>query len=333
LLRFEQVGSKLLLGPIKARASKEQDPIAKYLAQREKRRGEFEIDRLLYVAATRAKQVLHLVADLTVSAKDVAVTEPPKGSLLERLWSGWHKESIATVLVSSTDEPAAVPHHRGGALIRRAEVPVLSEGTGLLVQTMATTPRSAQPTFNAAFAWPAVKSYERVLGTLIHAWLDHLGRQGAAQWPVEKLLAQRQRVERQCLQAGVPAPEVTKAANEVLETLVAMLSVERGQQLLSQLGARREWALLDESGKVSVLDLAVQDERGWLVVDYKTGRPLSSETPEAFGQRMLARYAKQLQSYCDQVTGFDGQAARAALYFPRDDLWFEFDPITSDKPC
>ena len=333
LLRFEQVGSKLLLGPIKARASKEQDPIAKYLAQREKRRGEFEIDRLLYVAATRAKQVLHLVADLTVSAKDVAVAEPPKGSLLERLWSGWHKESIATVLVPSTAEPAAVPHHRGGALIRRAVVPTPGEGAGLLVETVATTPKSAQPAFNAAFVWPAVKSYERVLGTLIHAWLDHLGRQGAAQWSVEKLLAQRLRVERQCLQAGVPAPEVTKAAKEVLETLVAMLSVERGQQLLSQLGARREWALLDESGKVSVLDLALQDEHGWLVVDYKTGRPLSTEAPEAFGQRMLARYAKQLQSYCDQVTGFDGQAARAALYFPRDDLWFEFDPITSDKPC
>jgi hypothetical protein len=48
---------------------------------------------------------------------------------------------------------------------------------------------------------------------------------------------------------------------------------------------------------------------------------------------MLARYAKQLQGYCERVTGFDGQAARAALYFPRDDLWFEFEPLASDKPC
>ena len=335
LLRFEQVGSKLMLGPIKARASKEQDPIAKYLAQREKRRGEFEIDRLLYVAATRAKQVLHLVADLTLSAKDAAVAEPPKGSLLERLWSGWHKESIATVLAPATDESTSVPHHRGGALVRRVHVPTLSDANDLVVKATATTTTTGDiaSAFNAAFVWPAVKSYERVLGTLIHAWLDHLGRQGAAQWSVQKLHAQRDRIERQCLQAGVPAPEVAKAAQEVFETLVAMLSVERGQKLLSQLGARREWALLDESGRVSVLDLALQDERGWLVVDYKTGRPLSTETPEAFGQRMLARYAKQLQGYCDRVSGLDGQAARAALYFPRDDLWFEFDPIASGKPC
>lgn len=333
LLRFEQVGSKLLLGPIKARASKEQDPIAKYLAQREKRRGEFEIDRLLYVAATRAKQVLHLVADLTLSTKELAVAEPTTGSLLARLWPRWRKETIAPVVTRAPAPSIAVPFHRGGALVRRAEVAAAaaqpSGGT-----PGAVTPSVALPAaFNAAFVWPAVKTYDRVLGTLIHAWLDHLGRQGAAYWAEHPLPEQRKRIERQCIQAGVPAPEMSNAANEVLETLVAMLKHTRGQTLLSQLGARREWALLDESGKVSVLDLAFQDESGWLVVDYKTGRPLSSETPEVFGQRMLARYAKQLQGYCDRVTELDGQAARAALYFPRDDLWFEFEPQTRDKPC
>jgi ATP-dependent exoDNAse (exonuclease V) beta subunit len=332
LLRFEQVGSKLLLGPIKARASKEQDPIAKYLAQREKRRGEFEIDRLLYVAATRAKQVLHLVADLSVSTKDLTIAEPTKGSLLERLWSGWHRDSIAPVVAQPEEPSSAVPYHRGGALVRRLETAALA--TPSAVTTGAVVAPAVMPfAFNAAYVWPAIKSYERVLGTLIHAWLDHLGQHGIAHWSERTLQAQRKRIERQCIQAGVPAPEVSAAASEVLETLGAMLKHERGQLLLSQLGARREWALLDETGKVSVLDLALQDERGWLVVDYKTGRPLEGETTEAFGQRMLVRYAKQLQGYCERVTGFDGQAARAALYFPRDDLWFEFEPLASDKPC
>jgi ATP-dependent exoDNAse (exonuclease V) beta subunit len=331
LLRFEQVGSKLLLGPIKARASKEQDPIAKYLAQREKRRGEFEIDRLLYVAATRAKQVLHLVADLAVSTKELAVAEPTTGSLLARLWPSWQRTSISAVVARQPESSTAVPHHRGGALIRRAEVAALATTPDVATDAAATP--VIVPSFNAAFVWPTVKSYDRVLGTLIHGWLDYLGQQGATHWSEPTLQAQRKRIERQCLQAGVPTPEVTNAANEVLETLAAMLKHERGQMLLSQLGARREWTLLDESGKVSVLDLAFQDERGWLVVDYKTGRPLASETPEVFGQRMLARYAKQLQGYCDQVTGLDGQAARAALYFPRDDLWFEFEPLARVKPC
>jgi len=333
LLRFEQVGSKLMLGPIKARASQEQDPIAKYLAQREKRRGEFEIDRLLYVAATRAKQVLHLVADLSVSTKELAVAEPLKGSLLDRLWSGWQRESIAPITTPAEPQTTAVPHHRGGALNRRVEVLASATPFGSIALDTRVTPVVAQAAFNAAYVWPAMKSFDRVLGTLIHSWLDHLGRQGANQRSDQALHAQRNRIERQCIQAGVPIHEAGDAADEVLETLFAMLKHVRGQKLLSQLGARREWALLDESGKVSVLDLAFQDERGWLVVDYKTGRPLNAETPEAFGQRMLARYAKQLQGYCDRVTGLAGMPARAALYFPRDDLWFEFDPSSSDKPC
>jgi len=95
---------------------------------------------------------------------------------------------------------------------------------------------------------------------------------------------------------------------------------------LSALDARREWALLDATGRVSVLDLAISEPEGWLVVDYKTGRPAPQESHEAFGARMLARYTPQLARYCDQVSAFDGRPARAALYFPRDDLWFDFDP-------
>ncbi len=107
------------------------------------------------------------------------------------------------------------------------------------------------------------------------------------------------------------------------------MSNERGRDLLVRMDARREWALLDTSGKVSVLDLAISLPEGWLVVDYKTGRPAPQESREEFGARMLARYAPQLTRYCEQVNALDGRQARAALYFPRDDLWFDFDPRVS----
>jgi len=249
------------------------------------------------------------------------------------LWSGWRRESLAPVLTRPEQESAATPYYHAAALIRRADISPLATSVVSPDAEASTAPAIAAPAFNPAFVWPAVKSHERVLGTLIHGWLDHLGRQGAAQWSRQKLQEQRKRIERQCIQAGLPAPEVPSAVHEVLETLCAMLKHERGQKLLSEVGARREWALLDDSGRVSVVDLALQDERGWLIVDYKTGRPMAAETPETFGQRMLARYAKQLQGYCDQVTGLDGREARAALYFPRDDLWFEYEPQVKGKPC
>jgi len=141
--------------------------------------------------------------------------------------------------------------------------------------------------------------------------------------------AQRARIELQCRQLGLPAEEIADLAQEILETLLAMLTSQRGQDLLACLDARHEWALLDATGKVSVLDLAISGPEGWCVVDYKTGRPAAEESTEAFGSRMLARYAPQLARYCEQVSALDGRRARAALYFPRDDLWIGFDPRTS----
>ena len=83
---------------------------------------------------------------------------------------------------------------------------------------------------------------------------------------------------------------------------------------------------MDATGKVSVIDLALQDDQGWLVVDYKTSRPAPAEDSLTFAQRMRERYAAQLERYCQQLHALDGRFARAALYFPRDDLWITLNP-------
>ncbi len=322
LVYFEQVGSKLMLGPIKPRAREGHDPISRYLGLREKRRGDYEVDRLLYVAATRAKQRLHLVAELSV--KDGAVAKPASGSLLGRLWSSWPSVEVPPDVQQSDPAVPPIPAHRGSDLLRR-ELTALSAQSDRAREGL-TRMTELGAGYTQAYAWPATKSHERVLGTLVHAWLDHLGRHSGRDWSVDKLREQRGRIELQCRQIGLPQEQIVDSAQEVLETLLAMMTNERGQDLLLRLDARREWALLDTEGKVSVLDLAISEKTGWLVVDYKTGRPAMDESREAFGVRMLARYAAQLARYCEQVSALDGRPARAALYFPRDDLWFDFDP-------
>lgn len=322
LVYFEQVGSKLMLGPIKPRAREGHDPISRYLGLREKRRGDYEVDRLLYVAATRAKQRLHLVAELSV--KDGAVTKPASGSLLSRLWSSWPSVEVPPDVQQSDPAVAPIPAHRGSDLLRRELTALSALADKARVGLTRMTELGAG--YTQAYAWPATKSHERVLGTLVHAWLDHLGRHSGRDWSVDKLREQRGRIELQCRQIGLPQEQIVDSAQEVLETLLAMMTNDRGQDLLLRLDARREWALLDTEGKVSVLDLAISEKTGWLVVDYKTGRPAIDESREAFAVRMLARYAAQLARYCEQVSALDGRPARAALYFPRDDLWFDFDP-------
>lgn len=332
LVRIEQVEDKVLFGPIKPRASDDKDPISDYLGRREKSRASFEVDRLLYVAATRAKESLHLVAEVFLDKKKGGLASPSAGSLLQRLWTHLALPVVSAEL--SFDEPdlIAQPFFKGPRLCRRLEIPVPFAGAGLKDRSGVFKTDTAN-TPNAAFAWRASTTYERDVGTLIHAWLAHIGEQGLADWPVEKVRTQLRLIQRQLTQAGVPEESARAGAVEVSDTLVAMLTHEKGRWLLDHPGSYREWALLDTNGKVSVLDLALDDETGWLVVDYKTGRPQPEESKEDFAGRMLARYAPQLQRYCDQVHALDGRPAHAALYFPNDDLWLPMIPAEVSKPC
>lgn len=319
LVRIEQVADKVMLGPIKARATDEQDVISKYLAQRDKRRSDFEVDRLLYVAATRAKQSLHLVAELQLEPGTGVPLAARSGSLFSRL----------RPYVAMPDFPAL----EGGLPPSETATPAFQVPglTRLKDRQVQRFPVATQE--NLSYTWRAESGYERLTGILIHGWLAHIGEQGVSHWSLDKLGQQRARVTQQLRQMGIVDEEGTAATTEILETLAAMLDSARGQWLLSQSNARHEWALVDEAGQLSVLDYALKDDQGWLVVDYKTGRPESTETAEAFGERMMSRYTPQLARYCEKLRALDGVPARAALYFPRDQLWFEYVPDAEGKPC
>ena len=275
------------------------------------------MDRLLYVAATRARKRLHLVGHVSVDDAGQAKA-PPAASLLGRLWP-W----------LTPPEPPA----REGEAARQADDGPEWQGDPRVASPppdwrswpAAPSPVSARASAGARDgwgdaaehpAWQLEAGYDAAIGTLAHAWLERIGRDGIAAWPATALASRLSAMRRQLTRAGIPASQADAAAEAVLETLQATLSDPRGQWLLSQSGARREWPLIDAAGKISVIDLALSTEDGWLIVDYKTGRSQPGESAEAFAARMRQRHGEQLRRYCAQVTALDGRPTRAALYFP-----------------
>ncbi|WP_144637924.1 UvrD-helicase domain-containing protein [Bordetella genomosp. 13] len=331
LVSFEQSGQRVLFGPAKPRAEREPDPISRYLMQREQRRAAYETDRLLYVAATRARHRLHLVANVAVDPASGQAKPPASSSLLGRLWgrlpeASKHPPPQWQPLDEGLDEGHAAL--RGRPLRRLADESV-AQLAGR--PRTAANPGFAMPSVGARQwnqgadhpAWQLEAAYDAAIGTLAHAWLARIGQDGLSAWPADALRARLPLLHKQLTRAGVPAPLAGDAAQAVLDTLVATLSHERGLWLLSQSGARREWPLIDSTGKVSVIDLALSTEEGWLIVDYKTGRPHPGEPEPVFAERMRQRHGDQLDRYCRQVTALDGRKARAALYFPRASLWLD----------
>lgn len=326
LVRFEQSSGRVLFGPVKPRAEVEADPISRYLGAREARRASYEIDRLLYVAATRARKRLHLVGHVAVDEATGQAKTPPSASLLGRLWPCLvppvppKQESEAEPDAVDTPEWQGEPLRRvagdGLAQLARLSSVVISPGFGA-------AERGAWGDGSEHPAWQLEAGYDAAIGTLAHAWLARIGQDGIHAWPANALADRLPAMRRQLTRAGIPASQADAAAEAVLETLQATLADERGLWLLSQSGARREWPLIDAAGKVSVIDLALSTEDGWLIVDYKTSRPHPGEPPAAFAARMRQRHGDQLLRYCTQVTSLDGRKAKAALYFPRAKAWID----------
>lgn len=330
LVSFEQSANRVLFGPVKPRADREADPVSRYLVLREKRRAAYETDRLLYVAATRARHQLHLVGNVAMDPASGQAKAPGASSLLGRLWN-WLEESEK---IPPAGAVAEHPDDRTATAVRGDPLRRIAPAAIGVLAGRSVAPANPGFAFAAADstrwrnaadhpAWQLEAAHDAAIGTLAHAWLERIGRDGPGAWPPDMLRLRLPAMHRQLTRAGVPASQAVIAADAVLETLLATLAHDRGLWLLSQATARREWPLIDAAGRVSVIDLALSTEDGWLIVDYKTGRSHPGETPDAFAARMRARHGEQLERYCAQVTALDGRKARAALYFPRASTWID----------
>src|SRR5690606_24149696 len=149
-------------------------------------------------------------------------------------------------------------------------------------------------------------SEDRIVGTVAHGWLERIGKDGVDAWSAERVDASLPVFRKQLSRAGLAVARLDSAAAILRETLAATLASARGRWLLRAAQAHREWTLLDVSGRVSVIDLAISEENNWLVVDYKTGVPGPQEADEAFAGRMRERYREQIERYCAYVTALDG---------------------------
>jgi len=81
----EDGGNDLLLAPIKE-TGVDDDKLYRYLEMLEKTKLKNEQGRLLYVAATRAKEQLHLFGATKITKDKNEVSPPRKNSLLANLW-------------------------------------------------------------------------------------------------------------------------------------------------------------------------------------------------------------------------------------------------------
>lgn len=322
--------SDLILAPIRP-AGADSNPVYDALGRVEAEKQALENVRLLYVAATRARRRLHVMA---AAAGGSSGWRPATGSLLAPLWPAVaeHWEDVDAGAADIAPAAAApLP-------LRRLPVdwapppppPSVASGDG-----------AAEAVTEAAdieYRWAGPTA--RHVGTLVHRYLQYIAEQGDGAWDEARVVAERGRIERRLRALGVPGDQVNAAASRAVDALARTLADATGRWLLDTDPARRPRSEYALSGRIdgrlvnATIDRTFIDGDVRWVVDYKTGVHKGGDL-EGFLDSEMERYRQQIGQYVSLLQRLDGRPVRAGLYFPLLGVWREYPNIgqRGTRPC
>ena len=312
-------GEQVLLAPLRSARESTNPPLIKFIQAEQQQREAYERQRLLYVAATRARRELVLSACLNPEKPD----QVAKASLLADLWPSLGPELRADLerrLEQAGDEAAT----HADAVPDQSVQRVPADWTPLLKRTYAWRPAlpPRERPVEIEFNWAGTEA--RRIGTVLHRLLERVGRTG-----IESLDdAARHRLSTRIpvlLAALGSAGETLEASQRIVhEALEQTLASETGRWILS--GRHRDAACeLALSGVVdgqlvnAIIDRTFVDEHGvrW-IIDYKSGYHGGGALEDFLGEES-ERYSPQLGLYRRLFEQMGETRIVTALYLPRHD--------------
>lgn len=356
---FDDGNAGLVLCPIDAIGGSEQDAIARldgtteslvgkktssdlyqFLRDENKRVSTFESTRLLYVAATRAKSKLVLLANLALldsgdlsSAIDSSnIKAPAENALLSRLWPSVAAEAkicrgdealLADTLV--TNEPVYPSLKRFDlatlqslAASRDDQDQHLAEASLIDAELIADV--------NDAYVEDTVPT---LIGTCVHEIFEQIGIQGIDQWSAVCLdddfdgnYDGKQKYWRfKLLQSGIGSNDIDMALTLVSRAVKNLVSGEVGRWIfdsghqhihnewpisrLQSVAADSDPAIVSGSVSRFVIDRSFidSDQCRW-VIDYKVASPAESESTDNKANAEQDFITQQIQRYSAQLNNY-----------------------------
>ncbi|SHL52332.1 ATP-dependent exoDNAse (exonuclease V) beta subunit (contains helicase and exonuclease domains) [Nitrosospira sp. Nsp11] len=330
-------GNDLLLAPIQETGG-EADRIYSWLEKLDGEKERLEDGRLLYVAATRAKQRLHLLGSAGVreGGGPFELKSPAGKTLLSKIWpmvepiyaeAAAQAMSSGALFAADDKEPRATGEYAIDQSLRR-----LVSGWTLPAAPPSVQWRAQQQvsTIQGEIEYSWAGETARIIGNIVHRWLQRIAEDGVENWGSVKILELRDIFKRQFAAHGMSGNErdTDAAVKQVITALTHAVSDRRGQWLLGpQRDASNELRMttIAEGEYIDlVIDRTFRDESGqrW-VVDYKTSSHEGSDL-EGFLDSEQERYRAQLDRYAVLMRSLDGQPVKRGLYFPILKGWREW---------
>lgn len=328
----------LLFAPIQETGA-DSDLIYSWLEKLDREKEHFEDERLLYVAATRAKKFLHLLGNTGLSSDIDGVIEPklPAGkSLLSKLWpvvQPFFAEAVSQekFLNTSLHDRKEIGEEGERSIDQSQRLRRLASGWVLPSAPSRVKWRRPQDTVRTQeieFSWAGETA--RHIGSVVHRWLQHIAKDEVIGWDMVRVEGLRNTFKQNLIACGMSGSDsdMESAVACITTALIHTVSDTRGQWLLGpQQDAQNELrmtTIIDGELMNLVIDRTFHSMDGhrW-IVDYKTSSHEGADL-EFFLDREQERYRVQLNRYAALMRKIDDQPIKLGLYFPLLKGWREW---------
>ena len=305
---------------VKPRSGKEKQSNYNFICALNRRIEQNEARRILYVAATRARETIHLIAGNLKR-------EPYKGSSLWYLWPGI--EDNFEKKIREDEDPTKedkIPNQKTRRLRSNWTLPKDMQVESLWTPPIQNITEDDHEVTEFEWAGETIK----IVGIVVHRTLQQIAEDGTGNWTTDRLKSEEKNFKKLLHQYGVPLDEREKALNYIIDALTNILNDERGQWILSNNheGRHNEYPV---SGIVNnrlikrVMDRTFLDKDGvrW-IIDYKTSRHEGTNL-DTFLDQEKHRYQSKLDDYAALMEGFGERNIKLGLYFPLLKGWREWE--------
>ena len=316
----ESGSNEMIISPVGPRSEIENDPLHQFIEATETDKNKMELDRLLYVACTRAIKSLNLVGNVAVTPDGSAFRDPHSGSLLNRLWPAIaidYERAFENLGENSPDDTSASandylvnPQLRRFSKLWEAPTP-----SPMPVGGADSHGADIGDDKEVEFYW--VGTAARHAGTIVHRWLQRIS-DGLVTVEKGDPGALRAITVRWAIDLGVSEEQIDEVCHRAEAALTGVLTDAKGRWVLHGEGASElpVTGVVDGSTESIIIDRVRIDERGthW-IIDYKTSTHEGGDL-SGFLRQESERYRPQLQKYASIYAALTGNEVRTALYFP-----------------
>ena len=294
----------LIVAPLmpKGKAKADQTSIYDYLKTLEIERAAYEDARVLYVAATRTKRCLHLLA--TISPNKQGNLTPKKNTFLEMLWpvvaQEFDLEKLAEKKVDSTSML------EGSSTIKLADfIPQLIRlNTPMLPEMLRIDQKIDDLGLVEVIEDDRGLHLDADVGILAHRYLELISNQGLEAWSVAHIDKLRVAMQRWFLAKGYATHLAHDGARTVLDLLIKTLKSPDGQWVLQPHEAAHNELAIECGGfsgdvfqvQKRIIDRTFIEQGVRWIIDYKS-TALLIDIDEAGLRQAAEQYRQQLEQY------------------------------------